>query len=1001
MIEMQSANPTLNDRQRQIGSLLAVLFALTGFAFLAVVLIIVRAQGGNLEVSDRILIPFSVVMSAGSLAGLWLMRRRQTAGAWLVYTTALIMFPLAAALALKGILLITALSVIGFTALFAWQVFPLSSRNRVVLSGASTLLLLIAIESWDPAFRAHSDFYIPVISAILITLGIGTLATYFTRRALGGNIRSKIVAAILVTGFLSLLALSIFALNRAASLVNTFSGSVERLANQLAQEQLINTMTNEAGKADNAFNTAVSELEGVARQLELLQEQKNTLGKGTYWDASVRLTQYSDGQYFNSRYSPSSVFVPSTVELTDEVIRELNVTAYLDFSAPFVLENNPQITALYFTDKRGIITYYPNIRLGESLPHDYDGTAQPTFRVASPLFNKTRSARWSFPRQDPAGRGLVISVSAPVYFKDEFMGVMTADFQLAKIAEQINAIKVGASGYAFLIDSDGHFIAMPPQGYAMLGLQPEMLGMNEEPHQTIFDGNQPFELRQITTRMTAGGSGLVTTEINGVEHFIAYAPLANRNFSLGLIVPVEELTQPVTITRNEIAAQVRDTARSAIFIIIILLAAAVAVSLGLGQVLSAPILRLTETANQILEGNLAAQADARSSDEIGTLAQAFNAMTSRLRRTLEGLESSVEERTAQLLEANAKIERRAKQFQSIAQVTRTISSTLDLESLLKQITHTISREFGFYHVGIFLLDSAGEYAVLSAANSAGGERMLARGHRLKVGEMGLVGYAAASGKARIALDTGADAVYFNNPDLPNTRSEIALPLRAGEQVIGVLDVQSTEPNAFSEEDITILSTLADQVSIAIQNARQNEETRKALAEAEALSRQFVRSGWSQFTRRQKLLGVRHTGAKASLLYARTSKEAQEILQSAQQARARSGGAVLSLPITLRGETIGTVDVRAPGKGEWEQDELDIIQAIIERAAIAMENARLLAESQKRAAKEHTLAQISARISAQSDAEEVLKTAVLELRHALPETEVIVQLQGDAVERKAG
>jgi GAF domain-containing protein/HAMP domain-containing protein len=501
--------------------------------------------------------------------------------------------------------------------------------------------------------------------------------------------------------------------------------------------------------------------------------------------------------------------------------------------------------------------------------------------------------------------------------------------------------------------------------------------------------------------MTAGGSGIVTTEINGVEHFIAYAPLANRNFSLGLIVPVEELTQPLAITRNEIAAQVRDTARSAIFIIIILLAAAVAVSLGLGQALSAPILRLTETANQILEGNLAAQADASRNDEIGTLAQAFNAMTSRLRRTLEGLESSVEERTAQLLEANAKIERRAKQFQSIAQVTRTISSTLDLESLLKQITHTISREFGFYHVGIFLLDSAGEYAVLSAANSAGGERMLARGHRLKVGEMGLVGYAAASGKARIALDTGADAVYFNNPDLPNTRSEIALPLRAGEQVIGVLDVQSTEPNAFSEEDITILSTLADQVSIAIQNARQNEETRKALAEAEVLSRQFVRSGWSQFTRRQKLLGVRHTGAKASLLYARTSKEAQEILQSAQQARARSGGAVLSLPITLRGETIGTVDVRAPGKGEWEQDELDIIQAIIERAAIAMENARLLAESQKRAAKEHTLAQISARISAQSDAEEVLKTAVLELRHALPETEVIVQLQGDAVERKAG
>lgn len=1001
MTEMQGTNNALNDRQRQIGSVLAGLFALAGFAFLVIVIVIVRTQGGDLEFSDSVLIPFSIIMIVGNLAGLWLIRQQKTAGVWTAYLTGMVIFPLASALALKGVLLVTGLSVLGFTALFVWQVFPLPSRNRAILLAVSTFLVLVVIEIWDPPFRAQSDFYVPVAVAIIATLGIGSLAAYFTRRALGGNIRSKIVAAILTTGFLSLLALSIFALNRAARFVNTFSGNVERLATQLAQEQLISTITNEASKADGAFNTALAQVEGIARQLELLQEQKNTLGKGTYWDAGVRLTRYSDGQYFNSRYSPSSVFVPSTVELTEDVIRELNVTAYLDFSVPFVLENTPQITAIYFTDKRGIITYYPNIRLGENLPHNYDGTAQPTFRVASPLFNKDRSARWSFPRQDPAGRGLVVSVSTPVYFKDEFIGVMAADFQLAKISEQINAIKVGASGYAFLVDSDGHIIAMPPQGYELLGLQPEVLEMNQEPQQTIFDGNPPFELQQFFHRMTVGGSGLITTKINGVDNFIAYAPLANRSFSLGLIVPVEELIQPATATRNEIAAQVRDTARSAIFIIMILLAAAVAVSLGLGQVLSAPILRLTQTANQILEGNLTAQADARTSDEIGTLAQAFNAMTSRLRRTLEGLEQSVEERTAQLLEANANIERRAKQFQSIAQVARTISSNLDLESLLKQITHTISHEFGFYHVGVFLLDSAQQYAVLSAANSPGGQKMLARGHKLKVGEKGLVGYAAGTGKARIALDTGADAVFFNNPDLPDTRSEIALPLRAGEQIIGVLDVQSTEPNAFSQEDITILTALADQVSIAIQNARQNEETRKALAEADVLSKQFIRTGWSQFTKRKKLLGVHHSGAKASLLYAHTSKEAQETLQSAKQGRAGMGGAVLSLPITLHGQVIGTVDVRAPGSRQWDQDELDIVNAIVERAAIAMENARLLAESQKRAAKERTIGEISAKITAQSDAEEVLKAAALELRRALPDTEIIVQLQGEAMERRAG
>lgn len=198
----------------------------------------------------------------------------------------------------------------------------------------------------------------------------------------------------------------------------------------------------------------------------------------------------------------------------------------------------------------------------------------------------------------------------------------------------------------------------------------------------------------------------------------------------------------------------------------------------------------------------------------------------------EGLEKLVQDRTTELDLARVLSERRAKQFESISQVTRTISSTRDLDSLLAQITAVINREFGFYHVGIFL-DTAKEYAVLSASNSEGGQRMLERSHRLKIGETGMVGYVTSTGKPRIALDTGTDAVFFNNPDLPETRSEIALPLRVGEEIIGALDVQSIEANAFKQEDINILSTLADQVSIAIQNARQYEETRRALVESNA------------------------------------------------------------------------------------------------------------------------------------------------------------------------
>ena len=361
------------------------------------------------------------------------------------------------------------------------------------------------------------------------------------------------------------------------------------------------------------------------------------------------------------------------------------------------------------------------------------------------------------------------------------------------------------------------------------------------------------------------------------------------------------------------------------------------------------------------------------------------------------LEQRVAERTGELGFANAKNERRAAQFEAIAQVSRTISSTQDLNTLLPQITSVISRLFGFYHVGIFLVDSKGEYAVLSAANSEGGQKMLARNHRLKVGEVGIVGYVTSTGNPRVALDTGADVVFFNNPDLPHTRSEIALPFKVGGQVIGALDVQSKEPNAFAEEYVSILSILSEQVGIAIQNSRQYEETRRALAESEMLSRQFVQQGWQQFVKSRNLAGIRHTGARATLLYSKNGESADTARSTRNQFQPESRDATLVLPVKLRDEVIGTVNVRTPGNRQWDQDELDIVTAIIERAAVSLENARLLAESQKRAAKERTIGEISAKISAQSDIDQLLRTAAQELGRTLPKANISIQFkkEGDA------
>jgi methyl-accepting chemotaxis protein len=193
-------------------------------------------------------------------------------------------------------------------------------------------------------------------------------------------------------------------------------------------------------------------------------------------------------------------------------------------------------------------------------------------------------------------------------------------------------------------------------------------------------------------------------------------------------------------------------------------------------------------------------------------------------------ERSMIETNRQLSVRSRDLERRSVQLQAAAEVSRTAISVRDLDALLSQVTHLISKQFGFYHVGIFLLDESEEYALLQAANSEGGQRMLEKEHRLKVGEQGIVGYVTNVGEPRIVLDVGTDAVHFNNPLLSETRSEMALPLKLGGQVIGALDVQSREEGAFDEEDATVLQTMADQLAIAIENARLLQETRQTVHE---------------------------------------------------------------------------------------------------------------------------------------------------------------------------
>jgi GAF domain-containing protein/anti-sigma regulatory factor (Ser/Thr protein kinase) len=175
-------------------------------------------------------------------------------------------------------------------------------------------------------------------------------------------------------------------------------------------------------------------------------------------------------------------------------------------------------------------------------------------------------------------------------------------------------------------------------------------------------------------------------------------------------------------------------------------------------------------------------------------------------------------------------ERRSKLLKAANRVGKEVTSILDLEELLAHTVNIICEAYGLYYAGIFLVDQAGEFAVLRSGYGKAGKAMVTDGHKLKIGSESMIGTCIATGEARIALDVGEERVHFKNPHLPHTRSEMALPLIYGGQALGAVTIQSSEERAFSEDDITTLLTMAEHLAVAINNARLLDELKEAHTE---------------------------------------------------------------------------------------------------------------------------------------------------------------------------
>jgi len=347
-------------------------------------------------------------------------------------------------------------------------------------------------------------------------------------------------------------------------------------------------------------------------------------------------------------------------------------------------------------------------------------------------------------------------------------------------------------------------------------------------------------------------------------------------------------------------------------------------------------------------------------------------------RELYESQNHLEENRNELLVINEQLKRRTERINSIAEISKTVTSIQEIRLLLSSVVNTISYRFGYYHVAIYLIDEQKQFAVLRASNSAGGLSMIEKNHRLRVGEQSVIGIVAHSGQSHIVREAATDRLFFNDPKLPDSVSEMALPLKSGDELIGVLDIQSPETNAFSEDDVSTLPILADQVAIAIQNAFLFERTQRLLRETEAASKQTSRQEWTTYEKGLQTIGYRYDGIKSEAL------REVELLPAQNK--------LLNIPVRLRGQTIGSLKLKPVDSSHvWTDDELAIIEATSDRVALALEGSRLLDDAQKRATREAFLSDVAARLSTSFQLDSILRDTVEELGKNLKGSTVSFQL----------
>ncbi|MDX1437397.1 MAG: GAF domain-containing protein, partial [Anaerolineales bacterium] len=820
-------------------------FRLVSDLLISILFLLLARQSGAWQLYQ--LSFFLLLLIAADTVGALLIRRgRMEIGAKIVISGLLVIVPIAILLT-QGLGLVIGLSAILITVTSSYQALPAAAARRMSLLGVFVGIAGIIMDTFLPAEARIAmppvvETALILITGVLIAIYGILIATQIPRY----STRTKLIFSFLL---ISLIPLGVFAFisNRLTQAALT----------DAANQALLAASSETADDLDGFILTNLSELETEAGFPLFLEYLQLTPEERAHSELTVAVDQLLD---VFQRKDPSNQEFLLSYSLLDKEGRIIADTLELSH----LHDENPDAGEEAGHEGIGISSVAELTNDGNSRPEEspVDGDhAGSSLQETGPeghmrgdvihylvddrvLFDNYRTVlltglTYISPVKFPSG-----STTGNLYFmarvadeEGQPFGGLVVNYDAAVLQDIVQKKNnlAGADSFGVLFDEYNthiaHGIAPETFGLTVAPLRPELV---ESLKNAFRLPDLPYE--ELSTYLPELEELLSQTDEN--PFFSAEDVATHDRINQVAVTDVENADwsvaffQPQDIFLGPINRQNR-------FVLLVTLISAALVALAAipaSSLISRPITRLTEIVQTIATGDFSARAPIETNDEIGTLAMSFNLMTDQLNSTLNDLESQVSARTADL-------SRRAIQLQTASLIGREAASIREIDDLLDQAAHLIGEQFGYYHCGIFLIDERGEFAVLQAASSEGGQRMLEKGHKLRVGQRGIVGFVASEGLPRTAHDVGEDAVYFDNPDLPLTRSELAVPLKVQSRVIGILDVQSRQPSAFSEDDAEVLQIVADQITLAIENARLLDESRQSIDELESLYRDRVNQVW--------------------------------------------------------------------------------------------------------------------------------------------------------------